>query len=249
MQRSQNDRLDAAVLVEYVARLPFQPWQPPAPAALKLLAGVRRLKDLTEMIAAEKNRQHAASLSGALAAAVRLDVARSVRTQTRARERRARFALELIQDTPELAARYELLLSILGVGPTSALHVLAELLLVAPGLDVRQGVAYASLDPREYSSGSSVRRKTRISKAGNKHLRRALYMPALVATQHDPHLGAFYQHLLARGKTKMQALVAVMRKLLHAIYGMFKNHVPYDGARIYHGKEVPAPAETSLCPV
>ena len=84
MQRSKNDRLDAAVLVEYVVRLPFQPWPPPAPAALKLLAVVRRLEDLTEMIAAEKNRQHAASLSKALSAAVRLDVAGSLRTQTRA---------------------------------------------------------------------------------------------------------------------------------------------------------------------
>lgn len=55
---------------------------------------VRRPEDLTEMSAAEKNRQHAASLSGALSAAVRLDVARSVRTQTCARERLARFALE-----------------------------------------------------------------------------------------------------------------------------------------------------------
>ena len=84
----------------------------------------------------------------------------------------------------------------------------------------------------EVRATCSVHKKTRISKAGNKHLRRALYMPALVASQHDAHLGGFYQRLLARGKTKMQALVAVMRKLLHAIFGIFKHLQPYDGAKL-----------------
>ena len=89
------------------------------------------------------------------------------------------------------------------------------------------------MDPREYSSGSSVHKKVRISKAGNKHLRHSLFMPALVAVKHDPYLAAFYQHLLAQGKFKMQALVAVMRKLLHALHAMFKNHQPYDGSKLF----------------
>jgi len=60
------------------------------------------------------------------------------------------------------------------------------------------------------------------------------------AVQHDPYLGAFYQHLLAKGKFEMQALVAVMRKLLHAIHGMFKNHQPYDGSKLFQLPSVPA---------
>ncbi|MGH9455897.1 MAG: transposase [Terriglobia bacterium] len=94
-------------------------------------------------------------------------------------------------------------------------------------------VASAGLDPREYTSGTSVHKKVRISKAGNKHLRRALYMPALVAVRHQANLRAFYEHLLARGKTKLQALVAAMRKLLHAIYGMFKHDQLFDGGKVY----------------
>jgi transposase len=78
-----------------------------------------------------------------------------------------------------------------------------------------------------------VHKKTRISKAGNRHLRRALYMPALVAVCREPHFRAYYERLLARGKTKMQALVAVMRKLLHAIYGMFRHQLPFDGSKVY----------------
>jgi len=247
MRRSKTDHLDAEVLTEYAARLPFQPWRPPSPSTLKLLAVARRLEDLTEMHAAEKNRLHAASISAALPPILRRDVQRSLQTLERAVERLTRAAQEFIAADLSLAERYQLLLSIPGIGPTSALHVLAELMLLAPDLNVRQWVAYAGLDPRHYSSGSSVHKQARISKAGNKHLRRALYMPALVASQHDPHLGAFYQRLLERGKTKMQALVASMRKLLHAIFGMFKHDQLFDGAKVYATPplQLPAPQEVA----
>jgi len=233
MQRSKNDRLDAQVLCEFAARMPFHPWCPPSPTALKLVAVARRLEALTEMMTAEKNRLHAASLSQALPALIRRDLQRSIGTQQRALERLSRAAEEFVLADPQLARRYELLLSIPGFGSTSALHTLAELTLLPADMNVRQWVAYSGLDPREQTSGTSVRKKTVISKAGNKHLRRALYMPALVAVRHQPNLRAFYEHLLARGKTKLQALVATMRKLLHAIFGMFKHDQLFDGAKVY----------------
>ncbi len=250
MQRSKNDQLDAAVLCQFAARMPFVAWRPPSAAALKLVAVARRLEALTDMLAAEKNRRHAASLSEALPAIVRRDVERSIQTQQRALERLTRAVEEFILDAPELASRFELLLSTPGVGATSAVHLLAELTLLPANMDVRQWVAYAGLDPREYSSGTSVHKKVRISKAGNRHLRRALYMPALVAVRHDPHLRGFYEHLLARGKTKMQALVAAMRKLLHAIFGMFKHDLSFDGSKVFAFTPLTTPspiAQEVLC--
>ena len=240
MQRSKNDQLDAGVLEQFAARMPFQPWTRPAPAALALHALARRLGELVEMQTAEKNRQHAAQLSQAIPAAIRRDLVRSLRAQQRAIERLTRAARKLIAQTPDLAERFALLDSVPGIAATSAVQLLAELAVLAPDLEARQWVAYAGLDPREYASGTSVHKKVRISKAGNKHLRHALYMPALVAVQHDPHLRAFYQRLLARGKLKMQALVAVMRKLLHAFHGMFKTHQPYDGAKLFQLKPTSA---------
>jgi len=182
---------------------------------------------------AEKNRLHAARAAQALAAVIRQDLERSIAFHQRAAARLTRQALRLIEADPVLRQRFEELDSIPGIAQTSAIPLLAELGMLAPDLDARQWVASAGLDPREYSSGRSVHKKVRISKTGNRHLRRALYMPALVAVQHDPHLRAFYQHLLARGKAKMQALVAVMRKLLHAIFGMFKHHQLYDGSKLF----------------
>lgn len=105
--------------------------------------------------------------------------------------------------------------------------------LIPGNCDVRQWVAYAGLDPRQYKSGESVERRVRISKAGSRHLRRALFMPALVAVRHDPHFRAFYRQLLAKGKQKMVALVAIMRKLLHGIYGIFKSQQPFDAVKLF----------------
>jgi len=233
MKRSKSDPLDATVLEEFAARMPFQAWKPPSAAALALHALARRLRELVEIQTAEKNRQHAAGLSQTIPTVVRRDLARSLRAQQRAIQRLTAQARKLIDKEAELRERFALLDSIPGVGETSAVQLLGELAVLAPDLDARQWVTYAGLDPREYTSGSSVHKKTRISKAGNKNLRHSLFMPALVAVRHDPYLGAFYQHLLAKGKFKMQALVAVMRKLLHAIHAMFKAHQPYDGSKLY----------------
>jgi transposase len=233
MQRSKSDRIDARVLREFAARMPFTRWTRPSASALALWAMARRLEALTALCTAEKNRQHAVGVSENLPAAVRQDIARSLRFHQRAMKRLRQQALRCISGDPQLAHRFELLLSIPGVGENSAMQLLAELSLLPADRDVRQWVAYAGLDPREYTSGTSVRKHTRISKVGNRHLRHALYMPALVATRFEPHLRGFYEHLLERGKSKRQALTAVARKLLHAIYGMFRSHQRFEGTRVY----------------
>jgi hypothetical protein len=120
------------------------------------------------------------------------------------------------------------------------LQLLGELVLIPANCDVRQWVAYAGLDPRHHESGTSVHQKTRISKVGNR-----LFMPALTAVCFAPHLRAFYLHLQARGKCKMVALVAVMRKLLHAIFGMFKYDAPFDGAKLCPALTLAVPPEVA----
>ena len=106
------------------------------------------------------------------------------------------------------------------------MRILSELVLLAPGMSVRQWVASSGLDPVHQQSGTSLHKPSRISRAGNRHLRAALYMPALSAARYDPHIRAFYRALRQRQKTGLQALMAVARKLLHAIYGIFKSWHP-----------------------
>jgi len=233
MQRSKNDQLDAVVLREFAARMPFRRWTRPTENALELWAIARRVQALTAQRAAEKNRQHAAGVSAAVPAAVRREISNSLRFLERSIARLQKEAQKRITAEAQLVRRYELLRSIPGVGEVSALQLLAELVLLPEDRDVRQWVAYAGLDPREHSSGTSVRKRVHISKVGNRHLRRALYMPALVASRHQPHLREFYERLQKRGKSKLQALLAVARKLLHAIYGMFRSSRPFEGALLF----------------
>ena len=101
----------------------------------------------------------------------------------------------------------------------------------------------AGLDPRHHRSGDSVNKKPRISKAGNRYLRGALYMPALSATRHDPHLRGFYRHLVEhRGLRKLQAICAVMRKLLTALHAMLRSGAGFDGSRLF---AIPSEAATT----
>ncbi len=100
-------------------------------------------------------------------------------------------------------------------------------------MSVMGSTSHAGLDPRPYESGSSTKKPRRISKAGNRYIREALYFPALVASHKDKHVKAFYQKLINKGKKPMQAIVAVMRKLLLAIWGMFKNNSKWDGEKFY----------------
>jgi transposase len=233
MQRSKNDRLDAAVLREFAARMPFQPWARPGENTLALWAIARRLEVLIKQRTAEKNRQHAAQVSQAVPLVVRREIRRSLRELENGIVRLRREARRCIAADARLQRQWELLCSITGVGEVSAITILAELAMLPEGRDVRQWVAFAGLDPREYSSGTSVRKQTRISKVGNRHLRHALYMPALVACRYEPHVRDFYERLVKRGKKKRQALLAVARKLLHAIYGMFRTLEPFDGTRLF----------------
>jgi transposase len=88
--------------------------------------------------------------------------------------------------------------------------------------------AYAGLAPREYTSGSSVRRKTRLSKRGNARLRKALYLPTFTAVRFNPVLAGFFDRLVGRGKPRMRAVGACMRKLVMICYGVLKNRAPFD---------------------
>lgn len=232
LQRSKTDPLDAWVLLEYAARMPFQPWPPPPAEALQITALARRIYALTQQCTREKNRLHAVGASATTLRVIVQDLRRSVRSLETAIAKLSRAARKILAASPELERRFQLLQSAPGIGAVSALQLLGELVLIPANCDVRQWVAYAGLDPRHYDSGTSVHQKTRISKVGNRHIRRALYMPALSATRCAPQVRAYYLHLQARGKCKMVALVAVMRKLLHAIFGMFKHDAVFDGTQL-----------------
>jgi transposase len=233
MQRAKTDAVDAGAILEYLERMRFTAWQPPATEILELQAINRRIDQLHTELTREKNRCHAAQFAGASADAIAHDIEVNIHHLERRIARMQDSSLQLVRRVPALAAKLAHLVSAKGIGEASAMRILAELSVLPDDLAAPQWVAHAGLDPRPYESGTSVHRPRRITKVGNRHLRAALYMPALVAIQHEPNVKAFYNKLVTAGKKPMQAVVAVMRKLLHAIWGMLKHDQDFDGNKFF----------------
>lgn len=233
LQRGKTDSLDATTILEYLERMPFQPWQPPSEEILEIQHICRRILQLNVELTRERNRHKAADRLGSWGRVVANDTAVNMRHLKRRIAHLEKVAIDLITSIPELSDRFALLTSTTGIALKSGPRILAELSTLPEEMTGAQWVAHAGLDPRAHESGTSTNKPRRISKAGNRYLRDALYFPAMVAIRHDPHVKAYYQHLIERGKKPMQAIVAVMRKLLLAIWGMFKNNETWNGEKFY----------------
>jgi transposase len=230
--RSKTDEVDAWTLLEFVRRMEFQAWEAPSGAVLELRELGRRLSELTRLSVEEKNRLHAKKVA-AISAAVVTDVKQHIAQIGKRIKQIEKAAYEIVHEDDDLREQYGVLLTARGIGKRSAILLLTELAVLDPTMTVRQLVAYAGLDPREYESGTSVQKPARISKIGNARLRAILYMNALSAIRHDRGARLFYARLVARGKKRKQALVAVMRKLLHGIWIVLQRRVAFDNSVLF----------------
>lgn len=133
----------------------------------------------------------------------------------------------LISTDPTLTNEIATMCTIPGVGKLTAVTILSE----TNGFELirnkRQLVSYAGLDIREKQSGTSVRGKPRISKKGNKNLRRALHLPALTAIKHNANYKEVFVRLVSKSGIKMKGVVAVQRKILELAYVLHKNKTVY----------------------
>ena len=233
MRRAKTDKVDAAVLLSYLERMPFKPWQAPSAEVLELQSLAHRLSQLQKEITRERSRLHAAERAGAHTRLVQVDIRAHIKQLKARLERFEARALDWLRQHDALTEDHQLIDTVPGFAEHAAFKVLAEVSPLAPDMTAPQWVAQAGLDPKPTESGTSVYAPRRISKQGNAKLRAALFMPAMVAIQHDDNVRAFYQARLQRGATPRQAQVAVMRKLLHAIWGILKRRQPWDGERFY----------------
>jgi transposase len=230
--RSKTDKVDAWTLLEYVRRMDFVPWKAPSAAVQELRELGRRLSELVQNGADEKNRLHAKK-TAALSVTVVNDVKAHVSQIEKRVKQIEKAAVAVVRADAGLREQFEILKEAPGVAKRSAILLLTELAVLDPTLTVKQIVGYAGLDPREHESGTSVQKPPRISKIGNARLRAILYMNALTAIRRDRGARLFYAQMVARGKKKMQAVVAVMRKLLHGIWIVLQRRVRFDSAVLF----------------
>lgn len=220
--RTQNDRIDAALIADFGATQPIRVWQPMA-ADRQLLQELVR----TRAFFIQQKQQCQNRLETAFPTSAKLLRQQIRRLEATVQQIEKQLA-QLLKREPELARQIKLASSISGVGLITAAIAVAELPPVAQLEHAGQAVALAGLDPRRKTSGTSVHTAPRLSKMGSSLLRQTLYMAALAALRCNPIAQAQAKRLKDKGKGGKCAVTAVMRKLIRLIYGVLKQGKPFD---------------------
>lgn len=220
--RNKDDRPDAGLIRRFCEKQRPARWTPPPAHLRELQALTRHLENLHETRQQQQNRLEATSTKSVMKSLRKLVThldAEILRTEQQIADH--------IDSHPDLKEQCQLLESIPGIGQRTAAKLLAEIEGISQYKSARQVAAYAGLTPKNNRSGT-LRGRTRLSKTGNSRVRKALYLPAIVATRHNPIVSAFCCRLAQRGKTKMQIVGAAMRKLIHIAFGVLKSGKMFD---------------------
>jgi len=224
--KTKTDKEDSMVLARFGALQKPAAWQPPSTSARRLKALLARRDAVSDDLQRERNRKEAADF-GQAPEEVKSSIDQSISFIDMELKRLEQMITEHIDDDPDLRTKKDLLESIPGVGPRVSGHMTA-LFAGRTFARAEQLAAYLGLVPVQWESGSSVRGRPRMSKAGPAYLRKILYMPAISARRWNPHIKALNDRLLAKGKSKMAIIGAAMRKLAHLCFGVIHSGKPYD---------------------
>ena len=153
---------------------------------------------------------------------------------------------ESIKNDAELNQAVALMTTIPGIGVLTSAVIMAETNGFELIRSTSQLSSYAGFDVKEKESGTSIKGKPRISKRGNRHLRKAMHMPALTAIRHSERYKAVFVRIVARNGIKMKAAVAVQRKLLEMPYTIYKTKKPYNDEYLQNQQEAKPELEEVL---
>lgn len=224
LARNKTDALDAGVIARFCKAMAPPPWTPPSPEIRALQALTRRLSSLIDARAQEYTRAETPGIVEVVTDSIRAHIDH---LDGQIRELEAQIT-DHIDRHPTLREQRELLASIPGIGTATSARFIGEVPDVTKFASAKQLSAFIGLSPQQVQSGSSVRRKARLSKRGNARLRKDLYFPAIAAIRFNPIVRRFAERLRAAGKSKMLIIGAVMRKLVHIAYGVLKHRRPFD---------------------
>jgi len=216
----------------------LEDWKRPKPVFQYLRQLTRERDQLVQERTMIKNQLHAEEAQSFLNRSTLTRIKQRINLLNKQEEMIKEEIETLIKNEKELKGELALLRTIPGIGTLTAATILAE----TNGFELvrskRQLASYAGFDVQEKQSGTSVKGKTRISKKGNKNLRKAMHFPALTAIRHDERFKAIFARLVAKHGIKMKAAVAVQRKLLELSYTILKSGQSYD--KNYLQKELSA---------
>ncbi len=224
LRRNKTDKADAQLIAEYCIREKPAVWTPPPTSFKDLQALVRHLDDLQGAFRQESNRLQ----SGVHTPFVVNSLVSTCNFLDEQIKQTKKAIQEHIDQHEDLKNMQNLIVTIPGIGKLTAAKLLGEIRNIFDFQSARQLAAYAGLTPRNFLSGTSVHKKSRLSKTGNSNLRKALYMPAVVSRRCNPIVHSFCDRLVQSGLQPMEVIGAAMRKLLHLVFGVLKSGRPFD---------------------
>jgi transposase len=228
LRRTKTDNVDAQVILSFAQSQRPPVWEPESKALRQLYLLVTEADRIRQEQDQWRNREHTERYLDDLPPVVKQSRKAIQRTLKRQLEKIEKAITEICRQDSEIRQKEKLLCSVPGISHHSAVRILAYGKNYLHNLDRRALTAHAGLAPAQKQSGTSINGKSRIAKQGDRRLRKVLFMPALVAAYHNPILKIFYQRLLERGKPKMVALVAVMKKLLLMVRAILKRKITFD---------------------
>jgi transposase len=224
LHRNKTDKADAELIAEFCLKEKPGLWEPLSPEIKHLRALIRRLQALKDNLQQEKNRMKSGERDEWVTNDLVIHI-QFLQERIKATEDEIR---DWIDQNPGLKQQHDLLTSIPGIGDLTANTLLAEVGDFSAFENAPQLAAYAGLNPKSHRSGSSVNKKTQVSKQGRAELRKCLYMPAIVALSCNPVIQSLANRMAFSNHQKMEIVLAAMRKLLHLAYGVLKTQLPFD---------------------
>jgi len=228
LRRTKTDNVDAQIILSFAQSQNPPLWKPESSTIRQLYYLVVESSRIRKALGQWGNRKHGQNYLKDIPKVIKQAQKALDRTMHRQLEKIEQAIVELCCQNEELKQDVELLCSIPGISNHSAVRVLAYGKNTLRDYNRNALTAHAGLAPAQRQSGTSIHGKARIAKQGDRRLRTTLFMPALVAAYNNPILKTFYQKLLKKGKPKMLALVAVMKKLLLMIQAILKNKIPFN---------------------
>jgi transposase len=227
-QKSVTDATSAEAIARFGLERKLDNWKKPRPAFKKLRQLTRERDQVVQVRTVVKNQLHAEQSEAEPGKNTLARLKKQIAFLNKQEQQIKDEINAFIKSEEQISKAVKGITTISGVGQLTAVTVLAE----TNGFELirnkRQLSSYAGLDVKEKQSGTSVKGKPKISKRGNKYLRKAMHLPALAAIRHDERFKAIYARLVSKHGIKMKAAVAIQRKLLEMIYVIYKTNRPYD---------------------
>lgn len=226
LTRNKNDKVDAKIIASYAEKFLPGRFTPKT-------EDQKQIKETAQLIdtLGEQKRQLQNQLESIRTKVIEKEINKTIKLVEQRITDLEKMLTTHVENDPARSEDKKRILTVKGIGEKSANRLIAYLPDISKFKNAKQLAAFVGISPKQHQSGK-YNGKTKISKYGDARLRKALYMPALVAKNKNQDLKKFCDRLEKNGLKPKQIICAVMRKLIHIIFGILKHKQDFNPALV-----------------